>query len=117
MTFKEATLGTSGILPLELYFNPAGQAVAGAEGTVDNNYYSISRSYPNPDAPNAKPLGLAEVFSVTNGPSLRFIVDPESAPSLVDAPIDYVEDVMQQGFSIEAPNAQITGGGCGCGGH
>lgn len=48
--------------------------------------------------------------------SLRFIVDPDSAPSLLGASIDYVEDVMQQGFAIEAPNAQV-GGGCGCGGH
>jgi iron-sulfur cluster insertion protein len=47
--------------------------------------------------------------------SLAFIVDSASAPSLEDASIDYVEDVMQQGFSITAPNAQ-AGGGCGCGG-
>ena len=46
---------------------------------------------------------------------LTFIVDPESAPSLEDASIDYVEDVMQQGFSISAPNAVSAGGGCGCG--
>ena len=32
-----------------------------------------------------------------------------------DASIDYVEDVMQQGFSINAPNAQAGGGGCACG--
>lgn len=46
--------------------------------------------------------------------ALTFIVDPMSAPSLEDASIDYVEDVMQQGFSINAPNA-ASGGGCGCG--
>ena len=45
---------------------------------------------------------------------LTFIVDPQSAASLEDASIDYVDDVMQQGFSITAPNA-ATGGGCGCG--
>ncbi len=49
---------------------------------------------------------------------LTFIVDAESAPQLEDASIDYVEDVMQQGFSISAPNAAAAeGGGCGCGGH
>ena len=49
---------------------------------------------------------------------LTFIVDPQSAPVLEDASIDYVEDVMQQGFSITAPNAEMmAGGGCACGGH
>jgi len=55
---------------------------------------------------------------------LRFLVDPASATTLEDASIDYVEDVMQQGFSITAPNAMgapVAGGcgsgGCACGGH
>ncbi len=47
---------------------------------------------------------------------LTFVVDAESAPQLEDASIDYVEDVMQQGFAINAPNA-AAGGACGCGGH
>ncbi len=56
--------------------------------------------------------------------SLRFLVDPASATTLEDASIDYVEDVMQQGFSITAPNAMgapaaggCGSGGCACGGH
>ena len=48
--------------------------------------------------------------------SLKFVVDPASAPVLEDASIDYIEDVMQQGFQITAPNAASSGGGCGCGG-
>ncbi len=51
--------------------------------------------------------------------ALKFIADPTAAQALEGASIDYVEDVMQQGFSIEAPNAaEILGGGgaCGCGG-
>jgi penicillin amidase len=75
VTFKEGTLGSSGILPLELYFNPSARAVAGADGTIDNNYYQVSRAYPNPDDSDEKPLGLGQLFSVTNGPSLRFVVD------------------------------------------
>jgi penicillin amidase len=75
VTFREATLGSSGILPLELFFNPPGRAVAGADGTVDNNYYEISRAYPDPNDPDVKALGIGEVFAVTNGPSLRFVVD------------------------------------------
>lgn len=56
--------------------------------------------------------------------SLRFLVDPASATTLDQASIDYVEDVMQQGFSITAPNAMgapaadgCGSGGCACGGH
>jgi iron-sulfur cluster assembly protein len=63
-------------------------------------------------------MGLDEVTeedAVVRIGTLTFIVDPMSAPSLEDASIDYVEDVMQQGFSINAPNAQAGGGGCACG--
>ena len=57
--------------------------------------------------------------------TLRFIVDPASATALDEASIDYVEDVMQQGFSITAPKAMgapsagdgCGGGACACGGH
>lgn len=45
---------------------------------------------------------------------VRFILDPEAAEKLEGASIDYVDDVMRQGFSIEAPNA--AGEACGCGG-
>ena len=51
--------------------------------------------------------------------TLKFIADPTAAQALDGASIDYIEDVMQQGFAIEAPNAaDILGGGgtCGCGG-
>lgn len=47
--------------------------------------------------------------------TLKFIVDPNSASQLEDASIDYIEDVMQEGFQITAPNA-AAGGACGCGG-
>ncbi|MGH2447527.1 MAG: HesB/IscA family protein [Chloroflexota bacterium] len=42
------------------------------------------------------------------------LVDPESAPLLEGAQIDYVIGQLGEGgFSINSPN----GGGCGCGGH
>ena len=47
---------------------------------------------------------------------VRVIVDPMSALQLEGAAIDYVEEVMRQGFTIEAPNAATGGGACGCGG-
>jgi penicillin amidase len=73
--FKESTLGSSGIAPLEWYFDPGAIPVAGADGAIDNNYYRISRAYPDPDDPDYVPLGITELFGVTNGPSYRLTVD------------------------------------------
>ena len=53
--FRESTLGNSGILPLEWYFN-SGRPVAGADGAVDNNYYRVHRPTPTHD-PDYVPLG------------------------------------------------------------
>lgn len=53
--------------------------------------------------------------SVLEMSGVRFIVDPMSAQQLEGASIDYVEEVMRQGFTIDAPNA-AAGGACGCGG-
>ncbi len=36
---------------------------------------------------------------------IRLLVDPESAPLLTGAEIDYVEDIMKSGFTIFNPNA------------
>lgn len=48
---------------------------------------------------------------------IRFVIDPLSAENLEGASIDYVDDVMRKGFTIEAPNAAAAAGGaCGCGG-
>jgi len=48
---------------------------------------------------------------------IRFLFDSDTAPQIEGAKIDFVDDVMQRGFSIEAPNAQASAGGsCGCGG-
>ena len=55
------------------------------------------------------------------------LVDPESAPFLEGAEMDYSDDLMGRGFKINAPNLVSSGGGgggcgcggggCGCGGH
>ncbi|HUG29785.1 MAG TPA: penicillin acylase family protein [Candidatus Limnocylindria bacterium] len=73
--FKESTLGSSGILPLELYLDPPARPVPGVDGAVNNNYYRVSRAYPDPADPDYVPLGLDELFRVTNGPSYRLAVD------------------------------------------
>jgi penicillin amidase len=75
ITFREDTLGSSGIGPLELYFNSGPHAVAGAAGAVDNTSYRFRRAYPDPTDPSYKPAGLAKSFEVTNGPSYRLVID------------------------------------------
>jgi iron-sulfur cluster assembly protein len=43
---------------------------------------------------------------------VRLIVDPDSAPLLEGAEIDYVDDLMKAGFTIYNPNATKS---CACG--
>jgi penicillin amidase len=74
-TFKEATLGSSGIGPLEWYFNDGPHAVGGAAGAVDAVSYRFERAYPDPTDPDYVPVGPDGVFDVTNLPSLRFAID------------------------------------------
>jgi penicillin amidase len=73
--FRESTLGSSGIPPLEWYFNSSSRPIAGADGAIDNNYYRVQRAYPDPYDPEYEPLGNVETFGVTNGPSYRFTID------------------------------------------
>ena len=75
VTFREGTLGSSGIGPLEWYFDAAPRPVSGASGAVDNTYYHESRAYPDPSDSSYKPVGIDGVFDVTNGPSYRLTID------------------------------------------
>ena len=43
---------------------------------------------------------------------VRFLIDPESAPLIAGSRVDYIDDVMKQGFSISNPNASHS---CACG--
>ena len=53
------------------------------------------------------------VIEVSN---IQVLVDPESAPLVEGAQIDYVDGLMRSGFTISNPNQQVGGGGCACGG-
>ena len=75
LALQEESLGTSGIGPLEWYFNAPSRPAPGAAGALNNLYYDLSRAYPDPDEPETQPLGLDAVFGVTNGPSVRLLVD------------------------------------------
>ena len=74
-TFREATLGESGIGPLEWYFNSGPYPVPGAAGAVNNTYYHFDRAYPDPQDPSYVPANLRGTFEMTNMPSYRFDVD------------------------------------------
>ncbi len=75
-TFEEATIGTgSGIGPLEWYFNEGPVDAQGAAGAVNNTYYRLSRAYPDPTDPDFVPVGIDQLFTVTNLPSYRLLMD------------------------------------------
>ena len=46
----------------------------------------------------------------------QVVVDQTSAPHLIGATIDFVDQAAGQGFTIENPNAQSSCGSCSCGG-
>ncbi|MBI3953235.1 MAG: iron-sulfur cluster insertion protein ErpA [Chloroflexi bacterium] len=43
---------------------------------------------------------------------VKVVIDPQSAPYMVGASIDYVEGLMKSGFTIDNPNAVSS---CACG--
>ena len=73
--FAEPTLGSSGIGPLEWYFDQGPFAAPGAPGAVNNVYVRPSRAYPDPLDPAYVPVDIRGVFGVTNLPSYRFAID------------------------------------------
>jgi penicillin amidase len=75
VTFREATLGESGIPPLDWAFNARPEPVAGAAGALLNTYHRPSLAYPDPEAPDESGADVGEVFGVTNLPSYRLLID------------------------------------------
>ena len=75
-TFREVTLGESGIAPLEWYFDKGPYPVAGAAGAVDATYYQFSVGYPDPyDSTVTAATDLRSLFEMTNMPSYRLDID------------------------------------------
>jgi len=75
VTFREQTLGTSGIGPLEWYFNVGPVAAPGTQDAPNNSSENFGAWYPDPDDPAAGPGTLREAFEVRNGPSYRLAID------------------------------------------
>ncbi len=55
---------------------------------------------------------IGEDDTVVAVDGFKIIIDPQSAPFLVGAAIDYHTELQKSGFSITNPNAKST---CGCG--
>jgi iron-sulfur cluster assembly protein len=55
---------------------------------------------------------LEEDDLVFENAGVKLVLDPESAPLLEGAEIDYVDDLMKSGFTIHNPNAVSS---CACG--
>ena len=75
VTFQEATFGTSGVGPLEWYFNIGPLQAPGAAGALNATNYRLRRAYPDPADPAFRPVGIDRVFDVTNLPSYRQLID------------------------------------------
>ena len=59
---------------------------------------------------------FAEADSVFETAGVKLVVDPESAPYLEGAEIDFRDSLMGRGFTIVNPaKPGGGGGGCGCG--
>jgi penicillin G amidase len=74
-TFREATVGLSGIGPLEWYFNDGPHPVPGTAGAINNTFHRFTRAYPDPDDPEASLAGIDGVFEMTDMPSYRLTID------------------------------------------
>ncbi len=75
VSFREPTLGSSGIAPLEAYFDKGPYPVAGADGAPDATSWNASSAYPDPTDPSYVPAGIGGVFDVTDLPSYRLAID------------------------------------------
>ncbi len=82
-TFREQTLGKSGIGILEGLLNAGPYGVPGTSDAVNNGNTSLGAWYPDPDEPGAVPGTLFDAFTMTNHPSYRLTV--EMAPDRLDA--------------------------------
>ena len=56
--------------------------------------------------------------TVVQAEGVSILIDPDSAPLMEGAEIDYMDGLMKSGFVINNPNIQSggCGEGCGCGG-
>jgi penicillin amidase len=80
-TFREQTLGKSGIGLLEGLFNVGPYGVPGSDDAVNKGNTNLAGWYP--DEPGAAPGTLLDAFTMTTHPSYRLTI--EMAPARLDA--------------------------------
>ena len=74
-TFREQTLGESGIGPLEAYFDMGPYGAPGTTDAVENITTTLGAWYPDPKSPSAKPSTLFDAFGASTIPSYRLTID------------------------------------------
>ena len=82
-TFREQTLGRSGIGLLEGLFNAGPYGIPGTDDAVNKGNTNLAGWYPDPDVPGAAPGTLFDAFTMTTHPSYRLTV--ELSPGRLDA--------------------------------
>ncbi|HEY7524758.1 MAG TPA: penicillin acylase family protein [Candidatus Limnocylindrales bacterium] len=73
--FRDSTLGTSGIGPIEFLLNHGPVALDGAAGAILNAHPDLSVVYPDPTDPDYVPVGIGHAFEVAVLPSYRLTID------------------------------------------
>jgi iron-sulfur cluster assembly accessory protein len=58
---------------------------------------------------------IAQDDTVVDLGGISLVVDADSLPYIEGAEIDYVESLMNTGFTVSNPNLVQSAGGCGCG--
>jgi penicillin amidase len=110
VTFREPSLGSSGVGPLEAAFDRGPYPVAGAPEAVDQTYMDLSVAYPDPYAEKPEPApgndaaGLRKLMEMVAGPSYRFVID---MGSLDGATI--VQTTGQSGVPFDAHYGDLIG--------
>jgi penicillin amidase len=81
VTFREPSLGSSGIGPLEAIFDRGAYPVPGAPEAINQSYFDLSTAYPDPyatppqPAPGNDATGMRALFQMVAGPSYRLVID------------------------------------------
>jgi len=82
-TFREQTLGRSGIGLLEGLFNAGPYGIPGTDDAVNKGNTNLAGWYPDPEEAGAAPGTLFDAFTMTTHPSYRLTV--ELSPGRLDA--------------------------------
>jgi len=75
MVYREQTLGSSGIAPLEWLLDRGPEPVGGSGDAINDTVWTPSVAYPDPYDPDYRPADLLGVFETFISPSYRGVYD------------------------------------------